>query len=137
MTRTNRIAATSLGLLLSLFTIGGVVLDAGAQQAPPPPAPVQTPHTPQTPDSTPPPPQMEPARPQTEYGGQPAQTPPSGSQIDTRPAPLADRDSGRFLGVDSTLAMVLGAVLVVVVVIGIVAMSRRGDEVRDPHRRQI
>lgn len=134
MTRTNWIAATSLGLLLSLFAIGGAVPDASAQQAPPPPAPVETP---QTPDSRPPRPQMEPARPQTEYGGQPAQTPPTGSQIDTRPAPLADRDSSRFLGVDSTLAMVLGAVLMVVVVIGIVAMSRRGDEVRGPHRRQV
>ena len=136
MTPTNWMAATSLGLLLSLFTIGGAVLDASAQQAPPAPTPAPVP-TPQTPDTSPPRPQMEPARPQAEYGGQPAQTPPSGSQIDTRPAPLADQESGRFLGVDSTLAMVLGAVLMVVVVIGIVAMSRRGDEVRDPHRRQI
>jgi hypothetical protein len=132
MTRTNWIAGTCLSLLL----IGGAVLDARAQQPPAPPAPVETPQqppAPQTPDS-PPRPQMEPARPQTEYGG-PTQTPPSGSQIDTRPAPLAGRDSGTFLGVDATLAMILGAVLVVVVVIGIVAMSRRGDEMRDPHRR--
>ncbi|HET9853515.1 MAG TPA: hypothetical protein VFR53_00530 [Methylomirabilota bacterium] len=133
MTRTNWIAGTCLGLLL----IGGAAVDARAQQPPAAPAPVEAPQTPapQTPDSTPPRPQTEPARPQTEYGGQPSQAPPTGSQIDTRPAPRAEREPGAFLGVDSTLAMILGAVLVVVVVIGIVAMSRRGDEVRDPHRR--
>ena len=128
MTRTNWI----VGTLLSLFLIGGIAVDAGAQQPPAPPAPAETP---QTPDSSPPRPQMEPARPQTESGGQPAPTPPTGSQIDTRPAPLAERESATFLGVDSTLAMILGAILVVVVVVGIVAMSRRGDEVRDTHRR--
>ena len=132
MTRTNWIAGTCLGLLLSLLMIGGAMVDASAQQPPAPPAPVETP---QTPDSSPARPQTEPARPQTEYGGQPPQAPPTGSQIDTRPAPRAEREPGAFLGVDSTLAMVLGAVLVVVVVVGIVAMSRRGDEVRETHRR--
>jgi hypothetical protein len=31
--------------------------------------------------------------------------------------------------------MVIGAVLVIVVVVGLVAMNRRGDQVRDTHRR--
>ena len=43
---------------------------------------------------------------------------------------------GTFLGVDATVAMVLGAMLVIVVVIGIVAMSRRsGEDVHHTHSR--
>jgi hypothetical protein len=37
--------------------------------------------------------------------------------------------------VDPTVAMVIGAVLVIVIVFGLVAMSRRGDEVADPPTR--
>jgi hypothetical protein len=118
MNRTSWIA----GVCVSLLLIGGVALDVSAQQAPAPPAPAET---------TPAPANPTPPVPRTEYGGQPQQAPPTGSQIETRPEPRAERESGTFLGVNPTVAMVIGAVLVIVVVIGLVAMSRRGDEVRE------
>ncbi len=118
MNRTSWIA----GVFLCLLLIGGVALDVSAQQAPAPPAPAET---------TPAPANPTPPVPRTEYGGQPQQAPPTGSQIETRPEPRAERESGTFLGVNPTVAMVIGAVLVIVVVIGLVAMSRRGDEVRE------
>jgi hypothetical protein len=118
MNRTSWIA----GVCLSLLLIGGVALDVSAQQAPAPPAPAET---------TPAPANPTPPVPRTEYGGQPQQAPPTGSQIETRPEPRAERESGTFLGVNPTVAVVIGAVLVIVVVIGLVAMSRRGDEVRE------
>ena len=120
MNRTSWIA----GVCLSLLLIGGFALDVNAQQPPAPPAPAETQQAPER-NPTPPPP------PRTEYGGQPQQTPPTSSQIETRPETPTARESGSFLGVDPTIAMVIGAVLVIVVVIGLVAMSRRGDEVRE------
>jgi hypothetical protein len=113
MNRTSWIA----GVCLSLLLIGGVALDVSAQQAPAPPAPAET---------TPAPANPTPPVPRTEYGGQPQQAPPTGSQIETRPEPRAERESGTFLGVNPTVAVVIGAVLVIVVVIG-------GDE--PPGRR--
>ncbi|HSE03526.1 MAG TPA: hypothetical protein VLK35_05155 [Methylomirabilota bacterium] len=115
-----------VGMCLSLLLIGGVALDVSAQQPPPPPAPTETTPTPANP--TPP-------TPRTEYGGQPPQAPPSGSQIETRPIPLAEGERGTFLGVDPTVAMIIGAVLLIVIVFGLVAMSRRNAEVRHTHTR--
>jgi len=124
MTRTSWIASVCLSLLL----IGGVALEVSAQQPAAPPAPSET---------TPAPTNPTPPVPRTEYGGQPQQAPPTNSQIDTRPEPRAQRETGTVLGVDPALAMVIGAVLVIVVVIALVAMNRRGDEVRggDTSRR--
>lgn len=124
MNRTTWIAGACLSLLLSLALIGGLAFDASAQQ-PPPPAPLETPQKPESP--------ARPA-PQTEYGGQPPQAPPTGSQIETRPVLPMEQES-TFLGVDPTVAMVIGAVLVIVIVIGLVAMTRRGESIGDPHTR--
>jgi hypothetical protein len=124
MNRTSWIAGTCLSLLL----IGGVALDVSAQQPPAPPAATETAPAPTNPPT---PTNPTPPVPRTEYGGQPQQAPPTGSQIETRPEPRAERESGTFLGVNPTVAMVIGAVLVIVVVISLVAMSRRGDEVRE------
>jgi hypothetical protein len=121
MNRMSWIAGTCLSMLL----IGGMALDVSAQQPPAPPAPSET---------TPAPANPTPPVPRTEYGGQPQQTPPTGSQIETRPAPLAEGERGTFLGVDPTLAMIVGAVLVIVIVIALVAMNRRSGDVRHTHR---
>ena len=131
MTRANWITGTCLSLLL----IGGVALEVSAQQPPTPAAPAPAPS-----ETTPAPTNPTPPVPRTEYGGQPQQAPPTNSQIDTRPAPRAERETGTVLGVDPALAMVIGAVLVIVVVIALVAMNRRGDEVRGgdtPRRHQV
>ncbi len=129
MTRTNWIA----GIFLSLLLIGGFAVDVSAQQPAAPPAPAETP---QTPDSAPRP--APPGRTRAQQQAQPQPPPSTNTQIETR-TERTERVVERpatFLGVDATVAMVLGAVLVVVVVIGIVAMSRRGgDEVRHTHSR--
>ena len=127
MTRTNWIVGI---ICLSLLLIGGVALDVNAQQPAAPSAPAETQPAPERNPASPPPPR-------TEYGGQPQQAPPTSSQIETR-IERTDRvveQPGTFLGVDATVAMVIGAVLVIVVVIGLVAMSRRGDEVRHTNTR--
>jgi hypothetical protein len=131
MNRTSWIA----GVCLSLLLIGGVAMEVSAQQPAAPPAPAPAPS-----ETTPAPAIPTPPVPRTEYGGQPQQAPPTNSQIETRPEPRAQRDTGTLLGVDPALAMVIGAVLVIVVVIALVAMNRRGDEVRGgdtPRRHQI
>jgi hypothetical protein len=130
------IASVSLSLLL----IGGVALEVSAQQPAAPPAPAPAPSETTPAPTNPAPTNPTPPVPRTEYGGQPQQAPPSNSQIDTRPAPRAERETGTVLGVDPALAMVIGAVLVIVVVIALVAMNRRGDEVRGgdtPRRHQV
>jgi hypothetical protein len=125
MNRTN----WSVGIIcLSLLLIGGFALDVSAQQPPAAPTPAETPQAPERSPAPPPPPR-------TEYGGQPQQAPPTSSQIETSPEAPTAGEPGSFLGVDPTIAMVIGAVLVIVVVIGLVAISRRGDQVRDTHRR--
>jgi hypothetical protein len=130
--RTMTSAKWITGTCLSLLMIGAFAIDARAQQPPAPPSAVETPQTPSTPAPLPTP---TPPVPRTEYGGQPTQTPPTNSQIDTRTEPRPAGESRGFLGVDPTLAMVLGAVVLIVVIIGLVSMSRRTDEVHDttPH----
>ena len=127
MKRTNWIA----GIVLSLLLIGGFAVDVTAQQPAAPPAPAETQ---QTPDTKPAPQGDASSTPQA----QPAQPPSSNTQIETRTERterVVERP-GTFLGVDATVAMVLGAILVIVVVIGIVAMSRRsGDDVHHTHSR--
>jgi hypothetical protein len=126
MNRTHWILAICLGLLV----LGGAALDVSAQQ---PTAPTAPSETAPPPSPAQPAPQPPPSAPKTEYGGQPQQAPPTGSQIETRPIPLDGGDRGSILGVDPTLAMVIGAVLVIVVVIALVAMGRRSTHVRHTH----
>jgi hypothetical protein len=122
-----------LAICLGLLLIGGFALEASGQQPAAPAAPTETTPVPERPAQPTP---QTPPPPRTEYGGQPPQAPPTGSQIETRPMPLAGREPGGFLGVDPTIAMVIGAVLVIVVVIGLVAMSRRSGTVRHTHTRE-
>lgn len=114
-----------LAMCVGLLMFGGLALDASAQQPTAPTAPTETAPAPDRPQ-TPPAPQTPPV-PKTEYGGQPSQTPPTGSQIETRPA--QNGQDGRFLGMDPTVAMIVGAVLLIVIVMSLVAMSRRGADV--------
>ena len=104
---------------------------SSAQQPAAPPAPAETPQTPDRPRSR--------RRRGIRAPAGAASAPPSSNntQIETRTERterVVERP-GTFLGVDATVAMVLGAVLVIVVVIGMVAMSRRGDDVHHTHSR--
>jgi hypothetical protein len=47
------------------------------------------------------------------------------------PVPL--REPGKVLGLEPALAIVVGTMLLIVIVIGIVAMSPRGDESHESH----
>ena len=129
-----------LAIFLGLVLIGGV-LEASAQQPATPQAPTETAPAPAPAQPAPENPPASAPAPRTEYGGQPSQTPPTGSQVDTRPATNGEGRS--FLGVDPTIAMLIGAVLLVIIVISLVAMARRTDsttrkvdtEVRSTHTR--
>ncbi|MGH7413884.1 MAG: hypothetical protein ACREKJ_06760 [Candidatus Rokuibacteriota bacterium] len=125
-----------IGACLSLLLIGGLAVNVDAQQPAAPPAPAETK---QAPDGSATPPAPQPAPP-SEYGSQPPQAPSTNKQIETRPETerVVEREYGKFLGVDPTVAMIVGAVLVIVIVIGLVAMGRRSDEVRHTDsRRQV
>lgn len=118
-------------LCLSVFLIGGFASGVNAQQPAAPPAPAETTQAPESP--------ARPA-PQGDSSAQPAQpqqSPSTNTQIETRTerTERVVEQPGTFLGVNATMAMVIGAVLVIVVVIGLVAMSRRGDQVRHTHTR--
>ena len=115
-----------IGACLSLLLAGGLAMDVSAQQsAPPAPssAPTETkPDQPASPSpATPPSGQME--RQQT--------------QIETRSERIVERETpGRVFGVDPMVALIVGAVLLIVIVVGLVAMSRRTtDDVHHTHHR--
>ena len=50
-------------------------------------------------------------------------------QVETTRTERVEREPARILGLDPTVAAIIGAVLLVVVVLGLVAMSRH----EDPH----
>jgi hypothetical protein len=106
-----------------------LALDASAQQ-PSAPAPA----TPAAPDSSapssppPPAPQVQPPAPSTNV------------QTDTRTEKserIVEREPGTFLGVNPTIALLVGAAVLVVIVFSLVAMSRRRDEVRHTHQTRV
>ena len=119
-----------IGSMLALLLVGGLAVDVSAQQ-PAAPAPAQTETKPADSGSTPPAAQ---SAPQTQ--APPAQVPSSNVTIEskTEKTERVVEQPARFLGMDPTLAMVLGAVLLIVIVVGLVAMSRRTEEVTHTHR---
>ena len=127
--------------VLSLLTVAGVAIDANAQ-APAPPDTKQS-----APESAP----AQPApSTQGEDKGSPAapspgartdqpQQPAPGStvidrQVETR-SERVEREPARILGVDPVIALIVGAVVLVVVILGMVAMSRREED--HPHRHTV
>ena len=66
------------------------------------------------------------------------QAPPTNTQTEVRTEKserIVEREPGKFLGVDPTVALLLGAALLIVIVFALVAMSRRRDEVQHTHTR--
>ena len=122
-----------LTLILALILVGGFTLETSAQ----------TPAAPATPSS--PPASPEPAKPAPETAPQPA-APPSqmqkapdaqapSTQTETRTERVVEHERS-FLGVDPTVAMIVGAVLLIVIVFAMVAMGRRRDEIEHTHYNQ-
>jgi hypothetical protein len=129
MTRT-----LTMALCLTLLLIGGFAMTANAQQ-PTAPAPA-APADPKAPDNSTAQPSPSPAAPAPAPPLQ--QTPPPSTQTETRTEKterIVEREPGKFLGVDPTVAMILGAALLIVIVFALVAMSRRRDEVQHTHTR--
>ena len=130
---------------VSLFIVAGVAADASAQ------APAAAPETKQSaPESTPAQPAPSGQDRSSEDKGSPATAPaPSARteqpqatpgpsvidrQVETRTERI-EREPARFLGVDPVIALIVGAVVLVVVILGMVAMSRREDD--HPHRHTV
>ncbi len=138
-----------VAICLSLFAIAGLAASASAQQ--PTAAPdTKAPETKQSAPDTQPAqsapgatdkstddkgsPAAPPPGARTE---QPVQTPPGPSvierQVETR-SERVEREPARLFGLDPAVALIVGAVVLIVVVLGIVAMSRREE---DPHRHTV
>ena len=121
-----------LTLLLTSLLIGGLAFDVSAQQptAPAPPAAAPSDSKPATaaPDSSAPSastPQSQPPATQ--------QAPSSNVQTETRTEKterIVEREPGTILGVNPTIALMVGAALLVVIVFALVSMSRRKEEIR-------
>ena len=113
------------------LVFGCFAVDVHAQAAPPAP-PAQQEGT------------QQPAPGATDKGAAPQPTTPETRSPAPQPAPnvtIENRsesrpsagERGRILGVDPTVAMVIGAVLLVVIVIALVAMSKRSEDVPTHH----
>jgi cobalamin biosynthesis Mg chelatase CobN len=125
-----------IGSMLALLLVGGLAVDVSAQQPAAPAAPAQTESKPAAPSdsgSTPPATQ---SAPQPSGQVQTPQVPSSNVQIESRTerTERVVEQPARFLGMDPTIAMVIGAVLFIVIVVGLVAMSRRTEEIHHTHR---
>lgn len=126
MKRTSWIIGSTLALLL----VGGLALEVSAQQPAAPAPPAQTESKPADSGSTPPAAQQQPSD-----KAQTPQVPSSNVQIESRTERterVVERPSS-FLGMDPTVALAIGAVLFIVIVVGLVAMSRRTEEVHHTH----
>lgn len=123
-----------IGTCLSLLLVGGLAMDVSAQQTPPPAAAPSAP-TETKPDSGMTQPSATPSP-----GGQMQQQPPStNTQIESRTekTTIVEREGSgsTIFGVDPMVALIVGAVVLVVIVIGLVAMSRRTEDVHHTHHR--
>jgi hypothetical protein len=115
---------------MALLLVGGLAaLEVSAQQPAAPAPPAQTESKPADSGSTPP------AAQQPSDKAQTPQVPSSNVQIESRTERterVVERPSS-FLGMDPTVALAIGAVLFIVIVVGLVAMSRRTEEVHHTH----
>jgi len=114
------------------LVLGCFAVDVHAQTGAPPAPPAQQEGT------------QQPAPGAPDKGAAPQPTTPETRSPAPQPAPnvtIENRsesrpsagERGRILGVDPTVAMVIGAVLLVVIVIALVAMSKRSEDVPTHH----
>ena len=128
-----------LGACLSLLLVGGLALDVSAQQQQTPPA--AAPSAPSTPDaSTSPsaPPSPTPPSGTMQRDNPSATTPPASNnntRIETREVERNTvTENGQIFGMAPGIALLIGAALLVIIVVALVAMSKRSDEVTHTHR---
>lgn len=124
----HRTIGLCLTLFLAMILVGIFTLEASAQT----PAVPSTPPAPSEPAKPAPEIAPSPSAPQSQMQKAP-DTPAPGTQTETER--IVERERS-FLGVDPTVAMVVGAVLVIVIVFAMVAMGRRRDEIQHTHYNQ-
>jgi Tfp pilus assembly protein FimV len=119
----------AIGSMLALLLVGGLALDVSAQQPAAPAPPAQTESKPATPPDSGSP--ASPSAPQPGGQVQTPQVPSTNVQIESRTerSERVVERPGRFLGMDPTVAAVLGAVLLIVIVVALVAMGRRTEDI--------
>ena len=120
-----------IGSILALLLVGGLAaLEVSAQQPAAPAPPAQTESKPADSGATPPAAQQQPSD-----KAQTPQVPSSNVQIESRTerTERVVEQPSSFLGMDPTVALAIGAVLFIVIVVGLVAMSRRTEEVHHTH----
>ena len=126
-----------IGSTLALLLVGGLALDVSAQQPAAPAPPAQTESKPAAPAAPADKAATPPAQQQQPSGQvQTPQVPSSNVQIERRTERVervVEQPGGSFLGMDPTVALAIGAVLFIVIVVGLVAMSRRTEEVHHTH----
>jgi hypothetical protein len=129
----HRTIGLCLSLLLTSLLIGGLAFDVAAQQ-PTAPAPA-APAAPAAPDSSAP--NSAPSAPQSQPPQM--QAPSSNVQTETRTEKserIVEREPGTILGVNPTIALIVGAAVLIVIVFAFVSMSRRReDEIHHTHTR--
>ena len=123
----------TIGLCLTLILNGGITL-ASAQTPAAPATPSAPAATPAPSEPAKPAPEATPAAPQSQMQKAPDPQAPS-TQTETRTERIVEHDR-TFLGVDPTIAMIIGAVLLIVIVFAMVAMGRRRDEIEHTHYNQ-
>ena len=124
----------TIGLCLTLILIGGITLETSAQTPAAPATPSAPAATPAPSEPAKPAPEATPAAPQSQMQKAPDPQAPS-TQTETRTERIVEHDR-TFLGVDPTIAMIIGAVLLIVIVFAMVAMGRRRDEIEHTHYHQ-
>ena len=129
--RRNWTIGPCLALILGLTLVGGFAVESSAQ-TPPAPATPSAPPAPSEPAK--PAPEATPAAPQSQTQQPPSVQAPS-TQTETRTERVVEHER-TFLGVDPTIAMIIGAVLLIVIVFAMVAMGRRRDEIEHTHYNQ-
>jgi hypothetical protein len=133
--RRNWTIGLCLTLIPTLILFGGFALETSAQTPAAPATPSAPAATPAPSEPAKPAPEATPTAPQSQMQKAPdAQTP--NTQTETRTERVVEHER-TFLGVDPTVAMIIGAVLLIVIVFAMVAMGRRRDEVQHTHQPRI
>ena len=132
----NRTIGLCLTLFLTSLLIGGLAFDASAQQ---PTAPAPLAASPSDPKLAAPAPDTSAPSSSTPQSQPPAMQPGPSTNVQTETRTekteriVEEREPGTFLGVNPTIALMVGAALLVVIVFAFVSMSRRKEEVRHTH----
>ena len=128
--RTRQFVWLSAPLLGLALVLGFLVADINAQTPTPSAPPAQQEGAPQpAPGATDRGAAPQGTTPETRAPQAPGQQSPSVTVESRNETRSSEGQSGRILGVDPTIALVIGAVLLVVIIIALVAMTKRSEDI--------